>query len=498
MSVLNFEPQKVFHYFEEITKIPHGSHNTEAIIEYCTTFAKERGLEYRVDAAGNVAIFQGGTPGYENSSPVIIQGHTDMVCVKESDCTIDMEKECIHVNTDGEYIFADGTSLGGDDGIAVAYALAILDSPELPHPPLEILLTNNEEVGLAGASGLEINDFKAKRLINLDSEEEGIITVSCAGACRAFTTMKVDTEPVFSPEEWMEIEARGEMAETSKASVKLVVDGLTGGHSGVEINKNRSSAIVLLGRILTELSLAHSFRIVEVSCAGRENVIPKHSEAWIVCEAEEVDALLDTAATICETIFEELSVTEPNAEFEISEYLMPVVCLTREASKKLTFALYHLPNGVNMMNPEIPGMVRSSLNTGNITMEEDKVFFSTLIRSNLDVEKETVKKRFQSFMEFVGATVEFSADYPAWPFRSDSPLRDLMVSCFEDLYGKKPIVCGIHAGLECGILTGKLGGLDMVSVGPDVFDVHSTNEKLSVASVQRTWDYLTYVLKMMK
>ncbi|MDO4976261.1 MAG: beta-Ala-His dipeptidase [Eubacteriales bacterium] len=498
MEEMMLNTEKVFRFFEEISRIPHGSGNTGQIAKYLVNFARERNLLVKKDEAGNIAIFKDASEGYEKAGAVILQGHMDMVCEKDTDCEIDMATEGISLLTDGEFIFADGTTLGGDDGIAIAYMLALLDDGQIPHPPLEILITNDEEVGLAGASALSIEGFKAKRLINLDSEEEGYLTVSCAGAVRTYSDIPVEYESVYAEKEEKYLMETGLQEGSSQTSFRIEISNLKGGHSGVDIGNQRSNAIILMGRILSELSLKYDFRIVNVSCPGRENVIPKGAECILVCEVANTDAFTEDFLSLCEQIYMELEETESDVEFELAEYLVQFRCLTLESTKKLIFAMYHMPDGVQVEYPEIPGMIRSSLNTGILELSDDFARFGTLIRSNMDEEKQMVINKVKTFIEFLGGTVRLENDYPAWAYRKDSPLRDKMVQIFESLYGQSPKISITHGGLECGILAGRLGNLDMVSMGPNLYDVHTPRERMEIASVQRTWEYLLEILGNMK
>lgn len=497
MEEYMIKTQKVLEYFGEISAIPHGSGNTDQIAEYLMNFAKERNLLVKKDAAGNIAIFKEASKGYENAEAVILQGHMDMVCEKNADCEIDMASEPITLMTDGHYLFANGTTLGGDDGIAIAYMLTLLDNDQIPHPPLEILITNDEEVGLAGARALSIEGLRAKRLINLDSEEEGYLTISCAGAVRAFSEIPVEYEAVYEEEEEKYLMETGLQEGSSQTSFRIEISSLKGGHSGIDIGKQRTNAINLLGRILSDLSLKYDFRLVNITCSGRENVIAKGGECVLVCDAKDTDAFTEDFVSLCEKIYIELEITEPEVEFEIAEYLTQFRCLTQESTQKLIFAIYHMPDGVQMADPEIPGMIRTSLNNGNLFLTDEAAHFGALIRSNLDEEKEMIVNKVRSFVSFLGGKTRLENDYPAWPYRQESPLRDLMIEVFESIYGESPKISMIHAGLECGILADRMGEMDMVSIGPNLYDVHTPKERMDIASVQRTWVYLTEILKHM-
>lgn len=425
-------------------------------------------------------LFKGGTPGYENSSPVILQGHLDMVCEKESDCPLDMEKDGLRLMTDGEYIWADGTTLGGDDGIAIAYILALLASEDIQHPPIEALFTCDEEIGLLGARMLDTSRLQGRRLINIDSEEEGILTVSCAGAVRIFCEI-----PFTS------CKARG--------CAKIVkITGLLGGHSGTDINKNRQNAIKVLGQLLDFLNDEEGIRIAALRTGGRPNVIPNAAEAVICCDPEKSQGISRALETFSGKLKQEYAETEPNISVLISETPLPASCLDPSGTKDLIFALMQAPTGVHSMNPNIPGLVQTSLNFSSADMEENLLELSFMVRSNTDFGKQILVRQLTLLIEHLGGNIRLEGDYSAWEYSRDSALRDRMVQAYQDIYGISPKVQAIHAGLECGILSDKLPGADMVSFGPDMENVHTPAERMNVESVKRCWHYLLHVLKLLK
>ncbi len=498
MAILSeLEPKPVFRYFEEICGIPHGSTNTKKISDYLMAFAEEHELRAEQDSMNNVIIWKDGTTGYEKSAPVMIQGHIDMVCEKEEDCDIDFEKEGIRLQLRDGIISAQGTTLGGDDGIAVAYMLALLDSTEIPHPPLEAVFTVDEEIGMLGAAGIDASGLKARIMLNVDSEEEGYLLVSCAGGVMAVAELPVERQ-----------ETRGFCA-------KLVVTGLQGGHSGVEIHKGRANANQLMGRVLYELSRSTgtgagsefprdpAFRIVRVSGGLKDNAIPRAAEAELVLcvssqdEVRQLQKKVDELSGICQR---ELSRTDPNVrlELEAAEEISSVSAMTGEVTKKVVAALVSLPGGVQRMSADIEGLVQTSLNLGKLVTEEGKVLFSFAVRSSVETEKQELVNRMGCLMEMLGGTVACRGDYPAWEYRPDSPLRDLMMRVFEEQYGREPEIQAIHAGLECGLFAGKLPGLDCVSFGPDMKDIHTPKEAMDAESVRRTWEYILEVLRRLK
>lgn len=480
MQITELEPKKVFHYFSELAKIPHGSGNTRQIEQYCLDFAEKHGLDAYRDKYGNVMIFKGATEGYENSAPVILQGHLDMVCEKLPNCAKDMEREGIDVIVDGDFLRADGTTLGGDDSIAAAYILALLDSDGIPHPPIEGLLTIDEETGLRGAHALDASRLKGRRLINIDSEEEGVLTVSCAGASRVSCEIPVNN-----------VRANG-------IAKKIAIGGFLGGHSGVDIHKNRKNAAKVLGELLYELKGSVNVQISSLSAGGRLNVITPSAQAVVCIDESEEDAFNKIVAAFDEQLKKECASTEPDAYISAQATPLPELCADSGSTGKIVFALMQSPSGVRAMNPEIPELVQTSSNLGETVLDSAVLKLNFMIRSNADADKLSLVKTVKSFVEYAGGTVTVGDDYPAWEYRSDSPLRDTMAAVYEEMYGKQPVITSIHAGLECGILTDKLTDADMVSIGPTMWNVHTPAERLDIQSCGRVWEYLLQVLKMLK
>ena len=482
MSVLShLEPRKVFSFFEEICAIPHGSGNTTQISNYCVNFAKERGLEYHQDSLGNVIISAPGTPGYENSEPVILQGHMDMVCVKTDDCPLDLARDGLLLAVDGDYVYAKGTSLGGDDGAAVAMMLALLDSPDLPHPPIEALITVDEETGMFGAAGIDFSPMKGKKLINIDSEEEGIFTVSCAGGVRALCTLPVQRQSVTLPR------------------CRITIDGLLGGHSGVEIHKGRGNAITLLGRVIRTVAEKASIGLLELSGGTADNVIAKSAEAVLVADEAAFPAIESAVAEMNTILSTELAQTDPDVQITLE--ILPVedsmAVLDTDLERLLTITR-QLPQGVQAMSESIPGLVQTSLNLGRASLNQNELELHFALRSSVSAEKAELVNRLNGIMTAQGGSMSTDGDYPAWEYRKDSPLRDLMVEVYTQQYGKPPKVDAIHAGLECGLLTSKRPELDCVSIGPNILDIHSVQEKLSISSMERSWKFLLEVLRRIK
>ncbi|MBD5096965.1 MAG: aminoacyl-histidine dipeptidase [Lachnospiraceae bacterium] len=501
------KPQKVFKYFEELCSIPHGSGNTKKISDYLVSFARVRGFQYIQDEHDNVVIYKEATAGYEHSPVVILQGHIDMVCEKTAETDIDFKNEGLRLKCDGNVIYAEGTTLGGDDGIAVAYMLAILDSEDIEHPALECVFTSDEEIGLLGANALDCSVLRGRLLLNIDSEEEGKLLTSCAGGVTAFCSV---------PVQYDNLQFANGVSDEGKAYC-LTVEGVTGGHSGVCIDKQGANAVMLLGRVLYSLFEDNDIGLIYIWGGNKDNAIPRSAYAHLLFRESSYDGM--------EAIENKLSKLESilrreyrHTDKAISISLKPVnfvdrVCytedgdsapacvMTKTSSEKVLAALAGFPNGVMKYSMDIQGLVQTSLNLGilktNIS-DNSCVDCSFSVRSSVGTEKEELISRMKCLMKCLGGNVAVSGDYPAWEYRENSKLRDIMVSCYEMLYGEKPELIAVHAGLECGIFAGKLEGLDCVSFGPNIENIHTTEEKLYIDSVYRTWEYIIMVLKNIK
>lgn len=479
MAVLSgLEPGEVFRYFEKLCSVPHGSGNTKRISDMCADFARELGLPFRQDALNNLIIWKSASPGYEAAPPIILQGHLDMVCARAEGCVRDMSSEGVELATDGEYVWAEGTSLGGDDGIAVAMILAVLTDESLPHPPLEAVFTVDEETGMDGARALDCSALRGRRLLNLDSEEEGVFTVSCAGGVRA---------DCFLP-------ARRE-ALAGEACYAVTVSGLRGGHSGADIHLGRASANQLAGRVLYgAMERVPGLRAAEIRGGRFDNVICTENEAHVAVpagEAAELEAFLRKFDRILKN---EYAGSDGGValRFERTEFDR---ALTRRDTAVLLRALAALPQGVEAMSADFPGLVQTSLNLGIMGMEEDGLHLSVSIRSSMESQKEMLLQRVRAIVEQGGGTVSPRAAYPGWEYARSSALRELVLAAYRDTAGREGAASAIHAGLECGLFAEKLPGLDAVSFGPDIYDVHSPRERLGVASTGRVYRLLREILR---
>ena len=479
MAVLTgLKPEKVFEYFEKLCSVPHGSGNTKQVSDLCVSFAKELGLKYRQEACNNVIIWKDASRGYEKSEPIILQGHIDMVCAKTDDCTKDMAKEGLDLRTDGEWIWADKTSLGGDNGIAVAMILALLADETLEHPPIEAVFTVDEEVGMDGAFALDCSDLKGRKLMNLDSEEEGVFTVSCAGGMRADCTLPGKPEPL-----------------SGEACYSVTISGLQGGHSGADINKGRGSANVLMGRVLySAMEKFPGLRLAAIDGGKFDNVICSRSEAKAAVSADqgaafeqfirEFDATLKNEYAGCDD-----GVTVECAKSEAS------CAVSAETTSVMLHTLLALPHGVEAMNVDFPGLVQTSLNLGVIHLAEDGLHFTYSIRSCIASQKQMLAQRVHAIVEFAGGTVTERSSYPGWQYARESRFRELVLDAYRDITGADGRIEATHGGLECRLFIEKIPGLDAISLGPELHDVHSVREKLNVPSTERVYELVREVLK---
>ena len=475
VKLAGLEPASVFGYFEKICSIPHGSRNTKQISDYLVSFAQEHQIRYVQDELNNVLLFQEGTCGYEDHAPVILQGHMDMVCEKDEDCPIDMEREGLQVDHDGTFVFAHGTTLGGDDGIAVAYALALLADRSIPHPPLEVIITVDEEIGMEGATGVDLSRLKGRTLLNLDSENEGIFTVSCAGGARGTITLPLSRHAVYGP------------------CVKLTVEGLRGGHSGVEIHKKLANANKVMGEFLGRIQQLMPVCITKLQGGAKDNAIPRSCTVTLVAMGIYLERINEIAEELQKEIREKYD--EPFAIVRGDDVdAMGGNALSTQDSASVIALLNAAPNGVQSWSQDIPGLVQTSLNLGVVNLDE-VLTMTFAVRSSVNQEKRDLLRKLRDLAAFYDADYSEMGDYPAWEYKKDSRLRDTMVRVYREMFGKEAEVVAIHAGLECGILSDKLPGLDCVSIGPEMRDIHTSREKLDIASTRRTWEFVLEILK---
>lgn len=476
MAVLTgLQPRRVFEIFEEISAIPHGSGNTQAISDYCAAFAGRLGLPCRQDQAGNVVIVREAAPGYESAGTVILQGHLDMVCEKTAGCLKDMAAEGLELSVDGDLVSARGTTLGADDGVAVAMALAVLEDATLPHPRLEAVLTTGEEVGMTGAAAMDMPVLRGRRLINIDSEAEGVFTAGCAGGVLARCRLPV----------------RRRVWEGSVLSV--TVGDLAGGHSGAEIHRGRGNACVLLGRALDAVRQSCQMRLISAAGGLKVNAIPRASSALIAVDSTE--SARSAVRALDSVLKREFCDADPNVFVRTEPAETAEAPMDEDSTARAVCLLLCGPNGVQTMSTSLPGQVRTSLNLGILQTAADTLTADYCIRSSLSSEKEWVKCRLACLLEQLGGTAAFSGDYPGWEYRPVSPLRQLMTEVYREQAGKEPKIEVIHMGVECGFFCDRLPGMDCVSIGPDIRDIHTPREAMSISSVQRVWSFLLEVLK---
>lgn len=481
LKAQNLESQKVFDFFEEICAIPHGSRDTKHISDYLVEFAKAHDLEYYQDEANNVVMIQEATAGYETAEPIIIQGHMDMVCERENGSTIDFSKDGLDIYVDGDFVTAKDTTLGGDDGIAVAYALAIMDSPEIAHPRLEVVITVDEEIGMLGAEVIDLSMLKGHKLLNIDSDVEGHFLTSCAGGMTVETTIPV------------------ERVTREGLEMIVTVTGLEGGHSGSEIDKEHGNANILMGRLLKYVIGHMDMGIISFAGGLKDNAIPRENEAHVLISADEKQTFAKCVKEM-EEIFKK--------EFAASDAGVCIMCkengekeaevLSYSSMAKVIFYLRNVPNGVQHMSRVMPGLVETSLNLGILALKEDAMYGTTSVRSSVSSRKEELRDRLEFLTEFLGGEISVNGDYPAWEYKAESDIRTTISAIYQELFDEEPVFEAIHAGLECGILSGKIADLDCVSFGPNNYDIHTPKERLSISSTEKVWKLLVEFLKRSK
>lgn len=491
-----YQPQKVLHYFEQICRIPHPSYHCEAISNYLMDFAKAHGLEAYQDQFYNVIIIKEASAGKEELEPIMIQGHMDMVTVKDDGIRIDMQKEGLQLAIDGDYIYAKGTSLGGDDGIAVAYGLALLDDDTLSLPRIELVVTTEEEVGMEGATGIDLSVCRANRMLNLDSEDEGEFVVACAGGMRVHADMEAGEKLPLTENELLYC---------------IEVGGLAGGHSGTEIIRHSANACKVIGSVLHGLwAMDCPFMMMDLEGGTKDNAIPIYAKALIAVSKERKDQIKANIDKLHEDFRKQYGATDPDGYVKCSEVepadrndmqsclqntKKEILLFSKERTRQIIDFLCEVPNGVQSMCREMPELPQTSLNLGIMKGEADGIHFDFSLRSSVSAEKKELCDKVCEIIDKYEGTYELGGDYPAWEYKADSALREHLVRVYEKQYGKLPEVLSIHAGLECGILASKKPGLDCVSVGPDILDIHTTRERLSISSVQRVWKFLVEALE---
>ena len=474
-------PQRVFYYFEQIAAIPHGSRNTKAISDYLVNFAKEHNLVWYQDENNNVVIVKEASAGYEAAEPIIIQGHMDMVCEKEKGVDIDFEKDGLKLYIDGDFLKAEGTTLGGDDGIAVAYALALLDSQEIAHPKLEVVITVDEEIGMLGADAIDLSMLTGHTMLNIDSDVEGSFLTGCAGGMAVNVTLPI------------------KRVMQSGEKVALTITGLEGGHSGSEIDKEHGNANILMGRLLRALFEETPFGIISLAGGLKDNAIPRECVTELLVPQENVNLVKEIADKLDIELKKEFMTADPSVCIEFEDLGKKEERILDFGSvSRVIFYLRSVPNGVQHMSQVMHGLVETSLNLGIMELKEDALHTVTSIRSSVGTRKADLLDRVTAIVELLGGEAEVEGDYPAWEYKQDSSLRPQIAKVYKQLYGKDPVFETIHAGLECGLLSEKIKNLDCVSFGPDNFDIHTPKERLSISSTGRVWDFIVEFLRQAK
>lgn len=478
----NKQTERILHHFKEMDKIPRCSGNEKEVSNFLKNFAENLGLEVIQDSNLNIIIKKPGTKGYENSPVVILQGHMDMVCVKDDELDFNFETDALPIYVDGDWLRTKGTTLGADNGIAVAMSLAILADETLEHPALTVLVTTEEETGMDGVMALDPANVPGDILINIDSEEEGVALASCAGGVR--NSLKL-------PIEWTEVDAAG------LTSYEIVISGLKGGHSGIEINKCRANANKLMGRLLHYIQ---DLNVSVSSIAGGEkmNAISKRAILNITLAQEQSEALESKVKDFEIMVRAEFETADPGISVVTTKKDTVTKVFTKETAQNLMYILQLIPYGPQTMSANIPGLVESSSNIGVVEMDENEIEFNSAIRSSVSSLKREINHRIQAIANLTGATMELIADYPEWEFETESKVREIMKDVYQEMFGKELEVSAIHAGLECGFLSQKLGKIDMISIGPDITGAHTPKESLSIPSTERVYNFLCDVLKAIK
>lgn len=478
------KPEAVFRHFEALSQIPRESGNEKAVSDYLVQFAKQLDLEVIQDETLNVMITKPAAPGFEKAPHVILQGHMDMVCVKEDSLSFDFSKDPIPLLIEDDFVKTRGTTLGADNGIAVAMAMSILESETLAHPKLTALFTVAEETGMDGVIGLRSQDISGDILINIDSEEEGTLLASCAGGVNNIVSLPVLYKEVVS-----------------EVGLKLKVQGLKGGHSGMEINKNRANALKVLGRVLDGIETFTGLHIVSLKGGDKMNAIAKSAELEVALEnAAQLELVKERLKELEKTLQNEFETSDPDIEFAFDEVEKSgtVMVFSEETKLNTAHILRLMPYGVQTMSANIEGLVESSNNIGVLTLKADHLEFSSAVRSSVKSLKDEINNRIDHICNLTGAHMELVSDYPEWPYKVNSEIRSLMCTVWEKMYSKPMEVDAIHAGLECGLLKEKVGDIDMISLGPNLYDVHTPKERMSISSVQRVYAFLVQVLSELK
>ncbi len=478
-DILNLKPALLWKNFYNLTQIPRPSKHEDKVQDFLVQFGKNLGLETIKDEVGNVIIRKPATPGMENRKGVVLQGHMDMVPQKNNDTQHDFEKDPIVTYIDNGWVKARGTTLGADNGLGVAAAMAVLESKDIQHGPVEAFITTDEETGMTGAMGIKPGVLKGDILLNLDTEEEGELYIGCAGGTNG--NFSFTFKPAGVP--------------AAVEAFRLTITGLKGGHSGVDIHLERGNSIKVLTRVLWEGSKHFGLRLASLEGGSLRNAIPREGSALIVIPVEFKDAFIAAVADLEKIIRKELSAVEPTMKIFLTPAQKPDSLIDEVSQRNIINALYACPNGVIRMSNEMPGLVETSINIGVLKTENNKVLGQTLLRSSVDSAKLDLQNMVDAVFTMAGADITMDGEYPGWKPDPDSAILKLMLDLYKKMFGKEPMVKAIHAGLECGILGGPYPNWDMISVGPTIVSPHSPDEKTEIESVRKFWDYLVETLK---
>jgi len=482
-SIENLHPHLLWKYFLEICEIPRPSKKEEKITAYLLEFAQKQGLEARRDEIGNVVIFKSATPGKENVKPVVLQSHTDMVCEKHSNVEHNFDTDPIIPRIEDGWVKANGTTLGADDGIGIASQLAILASNDIEHGPIECIFTVDEETGLTGAFEMKPGFFTGKTLLNLDSEDEGELFIGCAGGVDTLATFVYDKRPVPS----------------GYVAFRMEVKGLLGGHSGDDIHKGHGNSIKILNRFLWKSNMKYDICLSEIGGGNLRNAIPRESKALFTIDPSYVQSLKADFKEFAQEVKDELALTDSGVVLTLEEAVLPETAICESVQFDLLNALYSCPNGVIAMSFEMPGLVETSTNLASVKMEDaDKIVVTTSQRSSVNSAKVDISQMVESVFRLANASVVHSDGYPGWKPNTNSEILRITEKAYKKLFGEKPIVRAIHAGLECGLFLEKYPELDMISFGPTIRGAHSPEERLDIQSTQKYWDLLLEVLREVK
>ena len=485
MSIEKLYPEKVFHYFAEISKIPRASKKEKEISDWLVKFAKERKLKVIQDEHYNVIIKKKATEGYEDFSPLILQGHMDMVWEKNKDTEFDFSTQGIELVIDGDFLKANGTTLGADNGIAIAYALAILDSDDIKHPALEVVITTDEEDGMSGVANLDFDEFDGKTLINLDTEEYGEVYVSSAGGTRTETKFIFETKKIGN----------------GYTPISIEVKGLSGGHSGAEIHKNLGNSIKILSEVLYHLSKRYEMSLIHIDGGGKVNAIPREAVAEIAVklDGDSIDELQKLAGLAFENILKDFKVSDKSPILAIEEIEEKNLGISLGDTLNIINFLHEVPNGVLEMSKHIEGLVETSINIGFISTEivdgNVKIRIKSLARSMANDPLNKLVEEITDLTRKHDANIKIAASNPSWEYKEDSKIRELIAKSFKEITGNEPVIKAIHAGLECGVFTQNIKGADVVSIGPNIYGAHTPEERMDIKSVGETWEWILKILE---